>query len=152
MHLYTGRTEFLFRGLLVEAVRLTCVDLSSVAYLYLAHCLQKNIARLDILAFRVVDHMSQAQQHPSLAHRRDFYLTGAEACLLLTGLFPEVPERRHMSVGFYVEYGKMLYHTAGRYEPKDAPYPSGQLAQEFEPMAKTLRGVRALRNHTEYQL
>lgn len=67
-----------------------------------------------------------------------------DRCLLVAGLFPDVAERRRVSVGYYVDIGRAAYQgvadagrraTAALYE---------QLAQSYRELVRTLSAMRRL--------
>lgn len=67
-----------------------------------------------------------------------------DRCLLVAGLFPDVAERRRVSVGYYVDIGRAAYQgvadagrraTAALYE---------QLAASYRELVRTLSAMRRL--------
>ena len=67
-----------------------------------------------------------------------------DRCLLVAGLFPDVAERRRVSVGYYIDIGRAAYQgvadagrraTAALYE---------QLAQSYRELVRTLSAMRRL--------
>lgn len=134
--------EFLFRKLLVEALRKSQARLSLMAQNYLARLLAQGVRDTDLVGFHVGDHLALAYKSLGHAETRAFYLRGAEACLLITGLYPEVAVRRRVQPRFYSEWGVMFYGLAAHFERGDERSLGSQLAHEFDPMTHALRAVR----------
>lgn len=134
--------DFLFRSLLVEALRQSKTRLSLMAQNYLTRLLARSVGDTELTSFHVADHLSLAYRQLGHAETRVFYFRGAEACLLIAGLYPELATRRRIHPEFYTEWGVMFYSLAAHFERGDERTLGSQLAQEFCPMEQTLRAIR----------
>lgn len=141
-----GGEKFRFRRLVVEVMRSFDIHISLPVENYLASCLARNIRNTSILTFRVADRLIEDYASTGFRAEREKNLRGAEACLFLVGLFPEVALRRNVKLGFYLHWGKVLYYAAAVRENQDLKPSSLELAEEFAPMARVLRRIRDLRD------
>lgn len=75
---------------------------------YLAQLLQRFAQRPDLAKSVIATEFLQALQEPTIARRFALAEVG-DQCLLLSGLFPGVAEKRHVSVRYFVDLGRSAY-------------------------------------------
>lgn len=65
-----------------------------------------------------------------------------DRCLLLSGLFPRLAERRRVSLRYYIDIGQGAYAAVGELARRIYGDLFAQLAEGFESMVRVLAGVR----------
>ena len=75
------------------------------------------------------------------SYRTDSLRTVGDKCLLLSGLFPDLAERRRVNIAYYVAIGKSAYYHLA-HEGSQTLFEN--LYLQFEPMQEVLQAMRHL--------
>lgn len=70
-------------------------------------------------------------------------------CLLFSGLFPKIAERRHIKISYYVGMGKTAYHHLGDTCKAQLHEFYHQLAESFVPMMDILHVIRGINQRAQ---
>lgn len=67
-----------------------------------------------------------------------------DQCLLFSGLFPRLAERRRVKLSYYVNLGRSAYHTVSESAQTAMARMFGQLAESFVEMMDILQAMRCV--------
>lgn len=67
-----------------------------------------------------------------------------DRCLLVAGLFPDVAERRRVSVGYYIDIGRAAYRGVAEAGRRATAALYEQLAASYRELVRTLAAMRRL--------
>lgn len=136
-----GPAAELWRDVLRESKARTGeqLDEDREAYLVFAllrHCQDGALLR-RIMALEYLDAFEASGMQ-----RVDALRDVGDRCLLLSGLFPRLAERRRVSLRYYIDIGQGAYAAVGELAQRLYGDLFAQLAEGFESMVRVLSGVR----------
>ena len=67
-----------------------------------------------------------------------------DQCLLYSGLFPRLAERRRVRLSYYVDLGRSAYHTVSELTQSAMAKMFGQLSESFVELMDTLQAMRCV--------
>jgi len=67
-----------------------------------------------------------------------------DQCLLFSGLFPRLAERRRVKLSYYVNLGRSAYHTVSETAQNAMARMFGQLSESFVELMDTLQAMRCV--------
>ena len=131
-----------WQALVVEAEKLSGIQLDEELESYLVFTLMRYLRRPEvahrILALDFLEALQSSQQQRNVALR-----DVGDQCLLVSGLFPRLAERRRVRVSYYVDLGRSAYQNLAESLTKTA-HLFTHLAEEFIAAMDTLQAIRVL--------
>lgn len=90
------------------------------------------------MALEFLDAQTDGSQQPE--RLRDV----GDKCLLFSGFFPQIAERRLVRVSYFVRLGRSAYNQLASLVDREADQLYGRLAQAFVPVMDVLQAMRGL--------
>ena len=146
MNIVSPHAHFMFRRLIVEVKKAQDIHFVPAVEIYLTHLLVQHIRDTDIGLFRIAEQMQIEREIQGTQSQRVFFITNAEACLLIVGFFPQICTKRGVSTTYYEYWGRQMYARAAQLELLPEETPVLDLEGNFKRMARTLRGIRGYRD------
>jgi hypothetical protein len=85
--------------------------------------------------------------HPESQQQENLRTIG-DRCLIFSGLFPGVAEKRHVPIGYYVNIGRSAYYTLSGYKKSSLSSLFLHLHDNFVPLMDILHNTRFLTEET----
>lgn len=127
----------LWRDIIHEAESICAITLKEELESHLIHLLTRFTNKPEIMKQIMASEFLNGVNLP--AHQREFALQEVgDKCLLFSGLFPELAQKRHVKIGYFVNLGRAAYSNVSRVG--DDLY--DLLAKHFVPMMDTLQSIR----------
>ena len=109
---------------------------------YLVFMLMRFTERADLvaraMALEFLDAQTDSSQQPD--RLRDV----GDKCLLFSGFFPQLAEKRLVRVSYFVRLGRSAYHQLAHLVDRETDQLYGRLAQAFVPVMDVLQAMRGL--------
>jgi hypothetical protein len=109
---------------------------------YLVFLLMRFVERADLAARVMALEFLRAQQQPG--QRPDELREIGDQCLLFSGLFPQIAERRLVRVSYFVDLGRTAYQQAAGIADRHSDGLYRRLAQAFVAIMDVLQAMRGL--------
>ena len=131
----------LWRGIIHEAESICAISLKEELESYLVFLLTRFTNKPElvkqIMASEFLHSMSLGP------HQRAFALQEiGDKCLIFSGLFPKIAEKRHVKIGYFVQMGSSAYSVIS----KTGNDVYDLLAHQFIPMMDVLQSIRCYSN------
>lgn len=107
-----------------------------LVFALLRHCQDAALLR-RIMALEYLDAFEASGMQ-----RVDALRDVGDRCLLLSGLYPSLAERRRVSLRYYIDIGQGAYSAVGELARRVYGDLFAQLAEGFESMVRILAGIR----------
>jgi hypothetical protein len=130
-------TLALWRKIIHEAEAVCSIALTDNLESHLAHLLFRYTNKPELAKqILALEFLNSVDLPP---HQREVALQEVgDKCLLVSGLFPKLAEKRHVKIGYFVNLGRTAYSTVSR--NGDDLYDA--LSRHFVPMMDTLQSIR----------
>jgi len=138
----SSQTE-LWQQLIKEAAEFNGVPLDEELESYLVFLLMRHLQDADLATRTMaVEYLTgmQSQGQQRLEQMRDV----GDQCLLYSGLFPEIAERRQVTVSYYVNMGRTAYLQLSELTQNTIALMYNHLAESFVALMDTLQAIRCL--------
>jgi hypothetical protein len=135
---------------LVNEAQVACqCNLDEPLESYLVFLLMRFVERPDLAGRVMALEFLQAQQKTGriTMQLRDV----GDQCLLFSGLFPQVAERRLVKVSYFVDIGRAAYDQLASRLDRHSDRLYGRLAEAFVPIMDVLQAMRGLSGETVLQ-
>jgi hypothetical protein len=110
---------------------------------YLVCMLMRFTKRADLLARAMALELLDAQAGDS-AQQPDMLRDVGDKCLLLSGFFPRLAERRLVRVSYFVRLGRSAYHQLAALVDRRSDHLYAQLGEAFVVVMDVLQAMRGL--------
>ncbi len=109
---------------------------------YLVFMLMRFAGRPDLAARAMALEFLEAQ--PEGSQQPDRLRDVGDKCLLFSGFFPQLAEKRLVRVSYFVRLGRTAYHQLAALVDRETDRLYGQLAEAFVPVMDVLQAMRGL--------
>jgi len=139
----TGNTAQ-WQMLVNEASQLADIQLDEEIESYLVFTLMRYLRRADMVnRILALDYLNAFERSEQL--RGETLRDIGDHCLLFSGLFPKIAEKRRVKVSYFVDLGRSAYiNLAGNFQQLSDLY--HHLADDFVVAMDTLQAIRKLSN------
>ena len=138
--IYQGAPAELWQALVREAAQRTGYFLDEYRESYLVFVLLQR--QRDAYFLRHTQALSWFHAHESHGSLRLQALRDiGDECLLISGLFPGLAQKRRVAVDYYVELGQSAYHAVAQLRASDSEL-FCMLAASYVELVRTLRALR----------
>jgi hypothetical protein len=132
-----------WRALVIEAQRLRAHELGEDLESYLVFLLMRYTTKHELASSVVaVDFLEGLTASGALAHDR--LRDVGDKCLLFSGLFPGLAERRRVEVNYFVEMGQSAYGSISSSAMREVNELFQSLSLEFVSMVNVLQATRKI--------
>ncbi len=130
-------TLSLWRKIIHEAEAVCSVTLTEILESHLAHLLFRYTNKPELAKqILALEFLNGVDLPP---HQRETALQEVgDKCLLVSGLFPKLAEKRHVKIGYFVNLGRSAYSSISHNEEDFYD----NLSRYFVPMMDTLQSIR----------
>lgn len=105
-------TTNLWKDLIKTAETSSDIHLHEVLESYLIDLLTKYLKQTHVVDQVMAIQYLEAFSMPASSHQKDHLLQKVgDECLLFAGLFPEIADKRHVNISYFVYMGRTAYHT-----------------------------------------
>ncbi len=127
----------LWQDVIKQAENSCSIELNGTLEVYLISLLIRYTARPEIAQHVFATTFLEALKMHE-AQRRLYLQKIGDECLLFTGLFPQITEKRHVNLGYFVDLGRSAYATIS----KTADDLYGSLSFQFVVLMDVLQSIR----------
>jgi len=131
-----------WHALVAEAQQASQHHLDEPLESYLVFMLMRFAERPDLAARAMALEFLEAQ--PEGSQQPDRLRDVGDKCLLFSGLFPQLAEKRLVRVSYFVRLGRTAYHQLADLVDRETDRLYGQLADAFVPVMDVLQAMRGL--------
>ncbi len=132
-----------WHALVADAQQICHHQLEEALESYLVFMLMRFTERADLLARAMALEFLDAQAD-SGAHQPDRLRDVGDKCLLFSGFFPRMAEKRMVRVSYFVRLGRSAYHQLAALVDRRSDCLYAQLADAFVPVMDVLQAMRGL--------
>jgi hypothetical protein len=145
MRLLLGSTPTaLWQGIIHEAEMQCTIKLREEIESYLVFLLMRYMDKPQLLHHIMATEFMGALQENRRKQQILFQEVG-DKCLLFSGLFPQIAEKRFVKISYFVEMGQSAYFTLSK-KSNDL---YGMLSKQFVPLMDILQSIRSSENFTD---
>lgn len=138
MKLLVGSTPVaLWRDIIHEAEAACTISLKQELEAYLVFLLMRYTDKPEVMRAIMASEFLNGVRHGRKQQELAFQEVG-DKCLLFSGLFPHIAEKRLVKVSYFVDLGQSAYSNLSR-KHSDL---YGMLARHFVPLMDTLQAIR----------
>lgn len=131
-----------WHALVAEAQQVSQHHLDEPLESYLVFMLMRFTGQPDLAARAMALEFLEAQ--PEGSQQPDRLRDVGDKCLLYSGLFPQLAEKRLVRVSYFVRLGRSAYHQLASLVDRETDRLYGQLADAFVPVMDVLQAMRGL--------
>jgi hypothetical protein len=131
-----------WHALVAEAQQASQHHLNEPLESYLVFMLMRFAERPDLAARAMALEFLEAQLEGS--QKPDRLRDVGDKCLLFSGLFPQLAERRLVRISYFVRLGRSAYHQLAALVDRETDRLYGQLSEAFVPVMDVLQAMRGL--------
>jgi hypothetical protein len=131
-----------WHALVAEAQQACQLHLEEPLESYLVFMLMRFTGRPDLAARAMALEFLEAQ--PESTQQPDKLRDVGDKCLLFSGFFPQLAEKRMVRVSYFVRLGRSAYHQLAELVDRETDRLYGQLAEAFVPVMDVLQAMRGL--------
>ncbi len=121
-----------------------CEDVES----YLVFLLMRFTSELDYISKAIGLEMMHLNGKPGAVVQEKLKSIG-DTCLLYTGLFPEVANKRNVSKSYYVDLGKVAFNNLSNHAIEEMKEIFEALSYDFVSITGILQGMRNINGHEQ---
>ena len=140
----------LWRDLVKEAIDYNGVNLDEELESYLVFLLMRYMKETTLTSKVMALEYLRGQQHPT-AQRNECMRDVGDQCLLFSGLYPKLAQRRQVKISYYVKMGRSAYASVSGYAQSAIANMYSHLAESFVSLMDTLQAMRCM-NDSSMQL
>lgn len=145
MRLLLGSTPTaLWQGIIHEAESQCTIKLREEIESYLVFLLMRYMDKPELLKHIVATEFLNGLHETRNQQLNTFQAVG-DKCLLFSGLFPHMAEKRLVKISYFVNMGQAAYATISK-KSNDL---YGMLASQFVPLMDVLQSIRGSKNFAE---
>jgi hypothetical protein len=145
-----GQATSQWQELVKDAEQLNGVQLDEELESYLVFLLMRYTQQSHLGAkVMALEYLDGANAVGNL--RREKMRDVGDQCLLYSGLFPRIAERRRVKLSYYVNLGRSAYHSVSESAQNAMARMFGQLAESFVDLMDILQAMRCVSQQTQDQ-
>lgn len=131
-----------WHALVAEAQQACCHSLDEPLESYLVFMLMRFTGRADLVARAMALDFLDAQTERN--RQPDRLREVGDKCLLFSGFFPQIAEKRLVRVSYFVRLGRSAYQQLANLVDREADSLYARLADAFVPVMDVLQAMRGL--------
>ena len=136
-----------WRDLIKEAIDYNGVKLDEELESYLVFLLMRYMKETSLTSKVMALEYLRGQQHPT-AQRNECMRDVGDQCLLFSGLYPKLAERRQVKISYYVNMGRSAYVSVSGFTQSAIANMYSHLAESFVSLMDTLQAMRCMNDNS----